>query len=427
MSRPIIQFVTVLSVLLLCVTTTVVLRINTTSSLRTNNTLFSSNNNNNDVTFSQRRLNAPNGAVVTSSASVLSNNFPMNSNDLTDKIMSRIETKMTTSIRDYLQSMKHGQPQMVLLKWNSDGILENTTGCDKHLDWIQQYYDGDFKFTSSSKYGKVALIYVSDVIYNIPWDTTAPIPVLLYTIEKEYLYATNYILAPNPYDQSGFSEFQVAKLFEKYKDTMTNTSYDTFHQRNNTLMWRGSDHGETIRANLIEFAEQQSSSSSFSSQPLSNLWLDAKLSGGDNDAVAGLTEEQLAGYYKYHLDVGGVSGTSWEGLRWKMCSGNLVFHIESGAIDWWHIHIKPGEHYINVNGDMSNLQEQYNWVESHPIEAYEIAQRGQKVCLQTYRKFYAAQRSMNIIQSLPDATLEQIQEADEILEDYYRSKNNQDE
>jgi Glycosyl transferase family 90 len=384
---------------------------------------------------SSRRLNDPNAIEISSSST--SNKLPFNEETLTgiSTYAASASVAVTTPIKDYLATMNGERSEMVLLKWNSSGILENVTdpSFNLHLDWIRPFLDSDFQVTSPSTHGKVALIFVCDVIYYIPWDTIPPIPVLVYTIRKERFGLTNYILTPNPYDQSGYSEFRVTNLFDKFTDSMINTTYDTFHSRHNILIWRGSDHGESIRAALIAQSELESisnngasslSDNETSSSPLSSLWLDAKISNG-NDAVA-LTEEELASKYKYHLDVGGVSGTSWEGLRWKMCSGNLVFHIESGAMDWWHNDIEAGVHYLEVLEDLSNLKEQYDWAESHPVESFEIAQRGQQACLHSYRQVYAKQVVQNIIHSLEDATIEQIQEADKLFEEYYTQKNNQE-
>jgi Glycosyl transferase family 90 len=344
------------------------------------------------------------------------NNLPINQEEVWNEISDNFDTTTTTTtttgtitIHDYIDATTKCKDQMVLLKWNSSGTLENMTGhnLEVHNDWISQFLDGDFLYTTQSQHGKVALIYVWDTIEYIPFDITPPIPVIVYSIWKERYMSTNYILGSNPYDQVGFSEWQVTKLLQKFNETMINTTYETFNQRKNTLMWRGKDHGEPVRKLLLDYVLEEDT----------KVWIDAKASDG-HDATA-LSEEELASMYKYHLDVGGVSGTSWEGLRWKMCSGNLVFHVELGAMDWWYPSIQGGVHYLAINNDLSNLKEQYDWTETHPYEAYEIAQRGQQACLQSYMRVIAQEFAINMIHALPDSTIEQIQEADQIFEEYY--------
>jgi Glycosyl transferase family 90 len=377
-----------------------------------------------------RHFNSAN--ELNDSESLSSNSLPLGGQAFSNAVANRIDNKTPTSIRAYLQSITDGRQNMVLLKWNSSGVLVNssTRMLESHFSWIDEYLVGDFQYTSPSEYGKVAMIWVCDVMSLVPWDNTPPVPVIVYTMDKERLGSQNYILGPDPYDEGGYSEWQVNLILNKFTDTMINTTFDTFNQRNNTLIWRGGNHGEEARKALVALAiaeEEQmlGNATQYLSNDVTepgpvtstNLWLDAKFSGGNDLSV--MTEEYQASHYKYHLDVGGVSGTSWEGLRWKMCSGNLVFRIESSAIDWWHVHLEAGVHYIEVKGDVSNLKEQYDWVESHPNEAYEIAQRGQNVCLQSYTKENAQQVAINIIQTLPNASAEQMAEVDIILEEYF--------
>ena len=40
-------------------------------------------------------------------------------------------------------------------------------------------------------------------------------------------------------------------------------------------------------------------------------------------------------HYKYLMDIGGQSGTTWTSLNWKMAVGALVFKVDTGSINWW--------------------------------------------------------------------------------------------
>ena len=48
------------------------------------------------------------------------------------------------------------------------------------------------------------------------------------------------------------------------------------------------------------------------------------------------------GFYRYILDVGGRSGTTWSALSNKLRLGSLVFKEESGYADWWHAGLVAG-------------------------------------------------------------------------------------
>ena len=51
--------------------------------------------------------------------------------------------------------------------------------------------------------------------------------------------------------------------------------------------------------------------------------------------------------YRYLIDIGGSSGTTWDALQWKMASGALVFKVKNpaGAVDFWQKEMTPGVHY----------------------------------------------------------------------------------
>ena len=83
------------------------------------------------------------------------------------------------------------------------------------------------------------------------------------------------------------------------------------------------------------------------------------------------------GHYKYALDIGGKSGTTWNALRNKLRMGSLVLRVDSGFADWWHDEIKAGVHYLRVAPDLSNLQAQFEWAQANPREARRIALAGQ--------------------------------------------------
>jgi Glycosyl transferase family 90 len=88
------------------------------------------------------------------------------------------------------------------------------------------------------------------------------------------------------------------------------------------------------------------------------FWLDAKVTDGNSLAMSDIAA------YRYQLDLAGLSGTTWGGLRWKLCSGpSLVFKVDAWAKDWWYDTIEPWKHFIPVKEDLSELHEQWLWDE----------------------------------------------------------------
>jgi hypothetical protein len=80
--------------------------------------------------------------------------------------------------------------------------------------------------------------------------------------------------------------------------------------------------------------------------------------------------------YKYHIDLGGGGGTTWTGTIEKLAMPGLLFHHVTPTKDYFHDLLVPWEHYIPIKDDLSDLRDKYEWAESHPIEAKEIAENG---------------------------------------------------
>ena len=109
--------------------------------------------------------------------------------------------------------------------------------------------------------------------------------------------------------------------------------------------------------------------------PANQAWLDAK--DGDHQGP------ETFGKHRYALDIGGLSGTTWNALRNKMRMGSLVLRVDSGMTDWWHGALVAGEHYLPVKADLSDLKAQFDWAEAHPADAERMAEAGRAVEAET--------------------------------------------
>lgn len=52
--------------------------------------------------------------------------------------------------------------------------------------------------------------------------------------------------------------------------------------------------------------------------------------------------------YRYLLDIGGNSGTTWTALAWKLASGALVFKVKS--VRRFHIAVQPSPSFLATHG-----------------------------------------------------------------------------
>lgn len=134
------------------------------------------------------------------------------------------------------------------------------------------------------------------------------------------------------------------------------------------LFWRGSKHGfpykaydpqhkKSQRALLIDWSSQHT------------VICDAQSSHTSTK------QEQLQN--KYLLDVDGEVN-AWSGLFWKLYSNSVVFKVLSHYEQWYYDRLKPWIHYIPVRGDLSDLQEKFEWALLNDDECRKIAMAGRE-------------------------------------------------
>ena len=182
---------------------------------------------------------------------------------------------------------------------------------------------------------------------------------------------------PNKYQRSGFAAKKAWDAWEMSRGS-------SFASRHGKALYVGSKiEGATQRANLYNHTNW------YRSGPPIAEWLVMPGRMGMKDAVK----------YRYLIDIGGSSGTTWDALMWKMASGALVFKVkpQSDARDFWNADMHPGSHYIEVMPDLSDLHEKWNWAASNPVEAERIAVAGQKYALQWASKEYAVRRLEDVL------------------------------
>lgn len=129
------------------------------------------------------------------------------------------------------------------------------------------------------------------------------------------------------------------------------------------LLWRGATTGRLttqIRFLLVE--------KYFSSQKI-DVGFSMIVQGEENYTkyVKGKVDWKDMLQYKYLLSLEGNDVAS--GLKWQLLSNSLVLMPEPTKVTWFlESRLKPYVHYIPINPDLSNIEEQVEWAESHPDE-----------------------------------------------------------
>jgi Glycosyl transferase family 90 len=294
---------------------------------------------------------------------------------------------------------------LLLLKWDKNGDLVRVSEV-LHLEWFPEngfnadkdWHPDNARDISArvppSEFGRVALLLNDDVVASIDWSINPPIPFLAYTLPSTVWDNPRFHMTPTPYDMYGFNRFCI---------TLVDTVKTPFHERKPVIIWRGETHGmsDMNRFLLIRMSAKNRD------------WLDARSTLKDHSLRLDRMEMSE---FRYQLDIGGESGTTWGGLLWKMCSGSLIFKVDTFAKDWWHDLIEPWVHYIPVEELVSDLPERYRWVESHQEEAAKIAKAGQDLCRKISTEEYVWGFHQNKLDGIPPATQAQVKEVDDILD-----------
>jgi Glycosyl transferase family 90 len=288
--------------------------------------------------------------------------------------------------------------------------------------------------TEPSEFGRVVLLLNSDCLSMVRWNIRPPALVWVYSMPTSAIdprmqnisddptvvqrcHLDGVLTVPTEYDTGTWNRFCVETVNRK----MTKR---TFADKINQVIWRGAIHSAMIeksRVALVEYSRMISNDTATTDNDNSNnsqCWLNVRAVNTRDDPHH-MELYELADY-RYHLDLGGLSGTAWGGLRWKLCSGLLVFKVESWANDWWYRTLEPWTHYIPIRADVSDLHEKYQWTQRNPEAAQAIAEAGRNQCLKSFgpevaQEFYRAR-----VQTIPAADHALVSEADEILEQLIR-------
>ena len=225
--------------------------------------------------------------------------------------------------------------------------------------------------------------YPAGPVYNSVESQPAaqPAPWLMFTIPADQWRQPGMKAIVTPYElNANFSEWAAAIA-------------TPFAKKKNVLMWRGSRKWHPVRNVVINMSEEarglpkghgEDNHRGPTPENSTLPWIDARDTKCSPACKMDTVDKEIQGSeYRYLLDLPGVSGTTWDSLNWKMATGSLVFKVDSvpETINWWHPFLTPGDDFLPVHANLSNLRDQFLWAESNPQHAQRIAERGRKKAL----------------------------------------------
>jgi len=87
--------------------------------------------------------------------------------------------------------------------------------------------------------------------------------------------------------------------------------------------------------------------------------------------------------FKYLLDIDGNACT-FSRKAWILYSNSLLMKPASNKIQWYSHKLLPYVHYLPLNQDFSNLQQQYTWAESHQAEVIAITRNANALAAEVF-------------------------------------------
>jgi hypothetical protein len=159
-----------------------------------------------------------------------------------------------------------------------------------------------------------------------------------------------------------------------------------FSQKQNKIVFGGQDRGSKYNfANRRDIEINQRDY--FKSDAVSKV----------NIVCSGWIDRSEMIHYKYILDIDGNSST-WDATAWKLNSGSVILKTESCWRQWFYDEYLPNVHYIEIKDDFSDLQEKYQWCESHQEECQIMIHN----CKALFQKVYKYQNIMEYTKILLD-------------------------
>ena len=103
--------------------------------------------------------------------------------------------------------------------------------------------------------------------------------------------------------------------------------------------------------------------------------------------------------YKYILDTDGRAST-WDATAWKLNSGSVIMKQTSPWRQWFYDDYLPWKHYVPIANDFSDLQEKFQWCESHQEECLAIIQECLALFQKTYRFHTVIEYTRRVIETI---------------------------
>jgi hypothetical protein len=270
----------------------------------------------------------------------------------------------------------------VIRKLRPERFTSNTTNATVVTKPYQLLWtDRDFPFTYCS--AETCFSHPSWIHFGSYYRNRTLLPHIQNKPNFNYLACMYEVLLSNDDKDDEMCTYWKGIVWSHYDDNQTdhNNSSSMFSSLIPKVVWRGKDY-HLLPHVPMEYFVGNWTIPYYDFKPrmhavlLNQPWMDVRFgSNTGSTRYNSLSHEDLAAY-KYHVDLGGTSGTTWTGTLEKLAMPGVLFHHETPSQDWYFDRMIPWIHYLPLRTDISDLEERYRWAEDHPYETEQMARAG---------------------------------------------------
>lgn len=196
---------------------------------------------------------------------------------------------------------------------------------------------------------------INDIKWAVAFNTNHPIP-HMFAFARRWDDKNTFLLPDPFYTCRG----QHKKQFKEIDDANIKWS-----EKKNICIWRGYlDNGYATN-----FFDPSDKNNVNQRRYFVQLYKDNKLKNVDFQEVFTNITDQIK--FKYLLDIDGYSNT-WDATVWKLYSGSVLLKVKSTWKQWYYDELKEWVHYVPVENDFSDLNEQIEWCNNNESKCLEI-------------------------------------------------------
>jgi hypothetical protein len=227
----------------------------------------------------------------------------------------------------------------------------------------------------------ILVIWLEDGLYEFEYNLAQTVPLFVF---GRSIYDSCSLLIPDPAYTESFGYQEELNRQEKFEDSLP------FSSRINTIFWRGAASGvnfhdipgwrNSSRGKIVLGSKALGKPDIFDGRF-------TKVEGWSKLVTDDILSEDIVSppihfydflRYRYLVDADGIS-CAWISLFKKLASRSVVVKMESTTQQWYYDRLKPWQHYVPLNVNMTDVEHLWHWLDERPDECERIVSRAHEL------------------------------------------------